>query len=210
MLPVLLVATLSVGAGSPSAARVPAPQAGGTGSSPAGVTHIRVRDSGFDPSTPTIRRGATVVFDFVEGHHTATDNSELDLYDSGLVEPGGSSTPFTFRAAGVYPFTCTPHPSMGGRVTVPVRAAPARGGAHRRFTVTWAAVDAAASDRFVYDVQIRRPGETWGTWRRGVRLRRAAFTAHAGPGRYRFRARLRDPGLGESSFWSPADSILVG
>jgi plastocyanin len=123
----LLVATLIVGVSSPSAARVGAPQAGGTGSPAAGATHVTVVDFLFDPSTPTVRRGAAVVFDFVEGHHTAKDNSGLELYDSGLVEPGGSSTPFTFQAAGVYPFTCTPHPSMGGRVTVPVNAAPARG-----------------------------------------------------------------------------------
>lgn len=203
---VLLVVALAVGA-SPADARPP--RAVGSVSAPL-ETHITVGYGKFDPATPWIRRGDTVVFDFVDGQHTATDNSGLELYDSGFVDQVGESTSFTFSAAGVYPFTCTSHPSMGGRVTVPVRAAPARGTAHRGFTVTWAAADAQATSRFVYDVQIRRPGATWESWRRGVRFRRDTFTAHSGGGRYRFRARLRDPELGESSLWSPADSIDVG
>ena len=42
----------------------------------------------FDPATVPLPRGGTVVFDF-EGpsHHTATDGSGLELYDSGSVEP---------------------------------------------------------------------------------------------------------------------------
>ena len=167
-------------------------------------------DSYFDPTTVAVDRGGTVIFDFngPELHHTATDSSGLELYDSGSVGPGEPSTWFTFDAAGVYSFVCTPHQGMGGRVAVPMRAAPSSGGRHRTFTLTWAAVDATGDH--VYDVQIRRPGKAWRSWRKGVTLRSDAYTPDAGTGRYRFRARMRDTALGQASRWSAAVSIKVG
>jgi plastocyanin len=117
---------------------VPGPASGApaeVGSSPrrtsrdaADAAHVQVHDRYFSPTTVAVPRGGTVVFDFVgDGHHTATDASGLELYDSGLVDGGGPSVSAVFAAAGAYRFTCTPHPSMGGRVEVPVRAAPASG-----------------------------------------------------------------------------------
>ncbi len=174
---------------------------------PDGV-HVAVDDFYFDPATVPVGRGGTVVFDFVGGvHHTATDNSGLALYDSGTVAPGGPSTWFTFEAAGIYSFVCTPHAGMGGRVAVPVRAAPPSGGVHTRFSVTWASAEATGDH--VYDVQIRRPGGTWKFWRRAITARTDDFTP-AGKGRFRFRARLRDTELSRASRWSTATSIRVG
>ena len=170
--------------------------------------HVEVVDFRFDPSTVRVPRGGTVVFDFVgPTHHPATDGSGLELYDSGPVDAGGPSTSFSFVAAGTYPFVCTPHAQMGGRVEVPVRAAPTSGGEHRRFTVTWA--EAEASGGRVYDVQIRRPGATWTLWRRGVAAPDTSFVPHAGPGPYRFRARLRDTATRARSRWSPVERIRV-
>jgi plastocyanin len=170
--------------------------------------HVDVGEYFFAPGTAEVARGGTVVFDFVGGvTHTATDASGLDLYDSGNVPGGGPSFSYTFVAAGEYRFVCSPHPFMGGRVRVPVRAAPARGGRRDSFTVVWAA--AAAVGNHVHDVQIRRPGERWSMWRRGRVHRSAPFVPDAGRGRYRFRARVRDVGLGESSRWSPATTIRV-
>ena len=175
---------------------------------PDGV-HVSVEDFLFDPATVPVGRGGTVVFDFVgPSHHTATDSSGLELYDSGSVGTGGASTWFTFEAAGVYPFVCTPHQGMGGRVSVPLRVAPASGGAHATFTLTWAS-NAASGDR-VYDVQIRRPGSRWASWRTGVVMRTDAFTSGARGGRYRFRARMRDVGMGRASRWSATVIIWVG
>jgi plastocyanin len=162
----------------------------------------------YAPATVDLRRGGTAIFDFVGGvTHTATDSSGLDLYDSGNVEPGGSSFGFTFVSAGIYPFVCAPHPFMGGRVSVPMRVTPSSGGVRRTFTVVWAAED--ATHPRVYDVQIRRPGTTWRPWRTGVTDRMGTFTPRAGKGVYRFRARMRDPGLGEASRWSTASRIRV-
>ena len=175
--------------------------AGAAGSSrgavpPDGV-HVDVGDFYFSPATPTVGRGKTVVFDFVgDVTHTATDGSGLGLFDSGNVPPGGPSTSFTYVAAGVYAFVCTPHTGMGGRVSVPMRAAPGSGGRNTTFTLVWAS--SAASGDHVYDVQIHRPGRSWVSWRRGVTIRRDTFDPLK-RGHHRFRARMRDVALDEAS-----------
>ena len=162
----------------------------------------------FDPATVPLGRGQTVVFDFVgPSHHTATDSSGMELYDSGSVGAGEPSTWFTFPAAGVYRFTCTPHVEMGGRVAIPMRVSPASGGPHRTFHVTWASI--AAPEGFVYDVQIQKPGKDWAGWRSGVVGRKTSFTPNAGKGKYRFHARMRSLDGGEA-LWSAEAVIKVG
>ena len=176
------------------------------GTPPAG-THVLVGDDFYDPSTVVVDAGETVIFD--NGgiqHHTTTDDSGMDLYDSSVVAPGDSSW-FTFTAAGGYPFTCTLHPWMGGSVRVPVQVTPSAGGLAKRYLITWATNPAPAG--FVYDVQIRRPGADWRRWQRGTERRSARHRPRAGPGRYRFRARLRQLGTGETSDWSPARSFVA-
>ena len=194
---------------SPTASATTSPSGTGGPTPPPDGVHVEVVDYRFDPATVAVGRGGTVVFDFVgPAHHTATDSSGLDLYDSGSVGAGGPSTWFTFNAAGVYPFVCTPHTGMGGRVEVPMRVAPRSGGLHRTFTITWASADATGNH--VYDVRVRRPGKTWKAWRSGVAMRTDSFLPRAGEGRYRFRARMRDVVTGEASRWSAAVSIRVG
>ena len=117
-----------------------APTAGPHGAEPPGALTIAVDDFYFAPGAPTIGRGDTVTFDFVgDITHTATDSSGLELFDSGNVPPGsGPSLSFTYEAAGVYNFVCTPHDGMAGRVSVPMRAAPAAGRRHATFMLVWA------------------------------------------------------------------------
>ncbi len=72
---------------------------------PASDVHVSAYDHGFydafDPSLVVLARGGTVTFDF-DGpdHHTATDGTGMDLYDSGVVDGGGPSFSYTYRAAG--------------------------------------------------------------------------------------------------------------
>lgn len=170
-------------------------------------THVEVHDQYFSPTTVPVPRGGTVVFDFVgEGHHTATDHSGLDLYDSGLVDGSGPSMSVDFPAAGAYRFTCTPHPFMGGRVEVPLRVTPRNGDLGDRFTVTWAS--APPPEGLVQVIQIRRPGGIWRVWRDGVAGTSRVFRPDAGAGVYRFRARLRD-GAGSAALWSPEATATV-
>ena len=179
-------------------------QAGALSGPPAG-RHVAVRDYRFDPATVPLSRGGTVVFDF-EGpsRHTATDATGMDLYDSGMVGEGGPSTWFTFPAAGEYRFTCSPHAWMGGRVQIPMLVSPARTERRALVKVVWAGV--AASDGFVYDVQLQRPGSDWKDWRSGVLERMSSYSPAAGKGVYRFRARMRSLTEGEAA-WS-AEALL--
>ena len=170
--------------------------------------HVAVTDYRFTPANVELPRGGTIVFDHLgPSHHSATDATGMLLYDSGNVGPSSPPTSYTFQAAGVYPFICTPHPFMGGRVSVPVRAAPAAGPLARARVITVAAEP--APDGFVYDVQIRRPGSGWTPWLRAVVEPTAPFFADAGPGTYRFRARLRESGLATSR-WSEPASVRAG
>jgi plastocyanin len=203
----LAMVLAAVAGGRGAAVTPPGPQAAPTAAPQ--TVRVDVGEWYFAPATVDVGRGGTVSFDFVgEDTHTATDSSGLALYDSGNVEPGGPSFDFTFVAAGTYPFVCAPHPFMGGRVRVPMRVSPASGSVRRSFTVVWAAE--AATDGRVYDVRIRRPGAGWASWRAGVTDRMATFTPRSGKGTYRFRARMRDPGLAEASRWSRPSRIRVG
>jgi plastocyanin len=171
------------------------------------TTHVAVSDFLFDPTEVAIGAGQTVVFDLVgPSHHTVNDASGMDLYASGSVGPGDPGFEVTFSAAGGYLFTCIPHPWMGGRVTIPMRvhriAAP-----RPTFRLGWAASDAAIG--FVYDVQIFRPDRHWADWQTGVQMRGISFAPAAGPGTYRFRARMRSLAGGQA-LWSAAADVHLG
>jgi plastocyanin len=167
---------------------------------------VQARDYFFTPSTVGVGIGGTVVFDNLGMQtHTATDGTGMDLYDA-TITPGDSAT-YTFTAAGAYRFICRPHVGMTGVVRVPVQVSPAAGGLARRYLIVWAA--APAPSGFLYDVQIDRPGSGWRPWMTGVTARYARIRPHAGAGRYRFRARLRQLGTGQRSSWSPSRSFLA-
>ncbi len=174
-------------------------------------THVAASDDRFEPTVPRVPRGGTVVFDFTGpvNHHEATD-TRLDLYDTDPVAPGGPSFPYTFTAAGVYPFVCPLHLDVGmtGRIHVPMQAAPKRGSLRRVYTLTWASASASAG--FAYDVRVKRPKRGWRGWRSGVTGAEATYRPHAGKGMYRFEARLRRTDTGDASLWSDAVSISVG
>jgi len=200
--PALLLAATLAGTPPTSAAHA------GTRSTMPPPTHVEVSDFLFDPTEVAIGAGQTVVFDLVgPSHHTVNDASGMDLYASGSIGPGDPSFSVTFAAAGRYLFTCIPHPWMGGRVTIPMRVRRLSGAPRPTFRVGWAASDAALG--FVYDVQIFRPGRQWANWQTGVTVRAVSFTPTAGPGTYRFRARMR--GLaGGQALWSAAAQLHVG
>ena len=167
-----------------------------------------MHDFSFDPAVPTIGRGETVTFDFAgDVTHTATDSSGLELFDSGNVPQGsGPSLSFTYEAAGVYHFVCTPHEGLAGRASVPMRATPSTGRKHDSFTIVWGprlqpattSTTCRSSGRVGVEHVAQRgddPQESFEPWKTG---------------RARFRARMRDTATGRSSRWSPVWSISVG
>jgi plastocyanin len=213
LLPTLMLATSVVAGHASSQAVAPDPDGAvlpseASASAIPDEVHVAVTDFRFTPANVALPRGGTIVFDHMSTtHHSATDATGMLLYDSGSVNDTSPPTSYTFEAAGVYPFICTPHPFMGGRVSVPMRVAPATGSLHKARTVTWAT--GPAPDGFVYDVQIRRPGSGWTSWRSAAVEPSASFLADAGTGTYRFRARLHDPGVAASR-WSQPAAIEVG
>lgn len=170
--------------------------------------HVAVSDSGFTPATVDLPRGGTLIFDPMgPSLHTATDATGMLLYDSGPADGTSAPTWYTFEAAGIYPFRCEIHASIAGRARVPIGAAPATGPLGKMRTVTWATGTAPAG--FVFDVQIRRPGKGWASWKKDATFPWARFLADGGKGTYRFRARLHETGVAASR-WSRPASIRVG
>jgi hypothetical protein len=130
----------------------------------------------------------------------------MALFDSGIVQPGGPSFSYRFTAAGTYPYTCTVHTlKMNGSVKVPVRVWPEAGRAGRSFHVRWATT--TATEGYVFDVQIKPPGDSWTIWVEGVTVAKAMFEP-ADEGRFRFRARLRAVSGGATG-WSQRATLLA-
>jgi plastocyanin len=163
----------------------------------------------FGPSEIQLRRGGTVTFTFdgPDKSHTATDGTGLALYDSGPVPPGGPDFDATFTAAGTYEVVCTLHAGMQGTVDVPVTAAPASPDRGDTVTVTWASVRSGGP--LVHDVQLRKPGGTWTTWRDDVVARQGKLEVRR-LGTWRFRARLERATTGATSDWSRVATVSVG
>jgi plastocyanin len=176
------------------------------GAPPAEV-HVDAFDDYFLPSLVTVARAGTVVWDFTGLRtHTATDDSGLGLYDSGLVSPGGPSFSFTFPSAGTYRFACTLHDGMDGRISVSMHAAPAEGPITRTFNVRWSKTDAPPG--FVFDVRIRVKAGAWQPWQDDVTFASIVFHPEA-VGKVRFSARLRSLSSGAASEWSQPVPIRV-
>jgi plastocyanin len=70
----------------------------------------------FTPATITVTAGTKVTWKNNDNMtHTVTAND--DSYDSGNIGPGSSFSK-TFSIAGTYPYHCSIHPSMTGKVVV--------------------------------------------------------------------------------------------
>ena len=173
---------------------------------PSGL-HVSITDGGFDAGRVAIKRGGAVVWDNLGTvPHGAVDTSPMALWDTGSFAVSGSGWK-TFIAAGVYRYADPADATHVGAVVVPPTASPSTGKRTTSFTVTWASKQALAG--FAYDVQIRRPGAAWRSWKARVTRASASFGADAGRGTYRFRARLVKLAGGHAG-WSPADAVRVG
>ena len=170
---------------------------------------VAVTDNAFKAASVTVAQGESVRWTFNgQNSHTVTDSSGMDLFDSGVAEPGAPRFFVNFGAAGIYHYKCDLHHGMTGTVRVPIKVAPATAGMNATFTVTWSAVPAPSG--YVYDVQIKRPGsDKFVDWRLARAGRKAAFTPDAGAGEYSFRARMRRLSNAAHSRYSPARKITV-
>ena len=84
----------------------------------AGVTEVAAKDNQFTPPAIEVPAGTTVTWEFEDGfvpHDVAGDG-----FSSGDPRRSGSFT-HTFDAPGTFPYRCTVHDGMTGRVVVTAR-----------------------------------------------------------------------------------------
>ena len=105
----------------------------------------------FGPSRVTVGVGETVTWTFQDATaHTVT--SDDGFFDTPPTS-GGASRTIRFRSAGTFPYHCSIHSMMVGRVSVPVSAT---GSVDDGWKLRWLAGDNPKNR--AYDVQVRRKG----------------------------------------------------
>jgi len=80
---------------------------------------IAIRNFAFHPDSLAVPRGATVTWVNCEdvGQEPHTTTSDNAVWDSPQLSPGNRFS-HTFPTAGAFPYHCTPHPFMIGKVVV--------------------------------------------------------------------------------------------
>jgi plastocyanin len=159
-----------------------------------GGSTIQAAGTSFTPAKTTVSQGTTVTWSF-SGTHTTTSNDKF--WDSNL-KPNGSSFSKKMPSAGRFPYHCTVHSGMNGRIVVPLKAS---GSAGSGWTLRWAA-SAAANGR-AFDVQFRRQGTTeWRAFRTDTTAATGFFN-RTRTGTYELRARTSNTAADKESGWSP-------
>jgi streptogramin lyase len=150
------------------------------------------------------------------GRRGVMDTTGLNLY--GITPAGGPiATPiggvvsYAFDWAGTFPYDDPFHTASQGKVSVPISVARAVG-AQETASVNWAATAPPAGD--VFDVQVEVPGSSrFVPWQTTTALGGGfgpTDALWAGPGSYRFRSRLADPGpVQHASGYSAAKAITL-
>jgi plastocyanin len=161
---------------------------------PAAVT---VANMAFGPSRVTVGVGDTVTWTFQDATaHTVT--SDDGFFDTPPTS-GGASRTIRFRSAGTFPYHCSIHSMMVGRVSVPVSAT---GSVEDGWKLRWLAGENPKNR--AYDVQVRRKGaSTWTSLRKSTTTGSARFDP--GMGTWQVRARTHQGSA--TSGWSPAVTL---
>jgi plastocyanin len=165
----------------------------------ANTVAVSVTNYRFSPSTVVLAQGLAVTWTF-HAQHTSTSNQRF--WNSGVRSSGTYTV--RFRDAGTFGYHCTMHPSMTGRVLVPLRVT---GSAAHGWKLMWSSRTSTPASRR-YDVQVRKPGTwEWSAYRTGT-ARRSAFFNPAHTGTYVFRARTHNVSHGASG-WSPTLALPI-
>ncbi|GEP32960.1 hypothetical protein NSZ01_07280 [Nocardioides szechwanensis] len=152
---------------------------------------VSVADMRFTPATLKTGLGSTVTWTFPDPMaHTTT--SDQGFWDSGT-KSGGETFAHTFGSAGTFGYRCTLHPSMTGKVRVPVRRT---GSATSGWTLRWAT--AAGAGGTTYDVQVRQGSGPWRALRTDTTTPSTAFKRQGS-----WSVRARTSGGSGTSGWSP-------
>jgi len=177
----------------------------------ASTVNVSMVNFSFTPDPAKAKLGDTITWTntTTTTSHTSTQDSPLSLWDSGTVGPGGTFS-FTITAAGVYPYHCIFHSSLGmtGKAGALDIVTPKRGPIGTQFTVQVASVTAPAG--FVYDIQKKDPGGSFTDWMTGVTAMSEMWDSSGqAAGTYSFRSRLRKTSTGAASGYSPGVSVQI-
>jgi plastocyanin len=174
----------------------------------AATSNVTIANFSFTPSIANVRMGDTVHWtNNGPSSHTATSDSPLSLWDSGVLGVGGMFD-FTFTAAGVYSYHCSIHSSMKARVAAKDRVSPPSGPVGTVFTIRVATITAPSG--FVYDVQKKNPGGIFQNFAVGITTMSTTWDSTGQPtGLYQFRSRLRRLSDGATSGYSPGQNVSV-
>jgi plastocyanin len=165
-------------------------------STAAADANVTVANMAFGPSRVTVGVGDTVTWTFQDATaHTVT--SDDGFFDTPPTS-GGASRTIRFRSAGTFPYHCSIHSMMVGRVSVPVSAT---GSAEDGWKLRWLAGE---PKNRAYDVQVRRKGSS--SW---MSLRKSTTTGSArfDPGNGTWQVRARTHKGSATSGWSPAVTL---
>src|SRR6266508_1292170 len=93
----------------------------------AATSNVTIANFSFTPSLSNLKMGDTVHWtNNGPSSHTATSDSPLVLWDSGVLGVGGTFD-FTFTAAGIYSYHCSIHPTMKAKASVKDKVVPPSG-----------------------------------------------------------------------------------
>ena len=170
------------------------------------ASQVTIQGSAFSPTPITVAQGGSVQWQNAETtnlSHTAT--GDVGLWSTPTLAPAMTSAAIVFKAAGVYAYHCKIHPSMRGKVRVPIKVSPASGGTGTVFTITLATGSRAL---WSFDVQVKAGAGLWKIWKTGVTSLSVRFH-HASPGTWTFRSRLHRNGSTLRTGWSPSKVITI-
>src|SRR6266550_5985341 len=173
------------------------------------AVQVRIQDFMFTPSKLAVAEGTAIIWHYDSGgttHHTSTQNGPLNLWNTGSLLPGQTSSPVVLKGAGTYPYHCAVHPSMVGIIRVPIRVSPITGTTSTTFTIRLAI---AKQTGLAYDIQKRKGAGAWRAWKTGIAALVVRFTHRAGGGTWWFRSRVHRISNGARSGWSPARRIAI-
>jgi plastocyanin len=187
------------------------------GSAEAATKDVSIVNFAFNPTTAKVKLGDAVKWtnNSASLHTTSSDGfadgqgtAGVNLWHSGNLGTNGTFT-FTFAVAGTFPYHCSIHSSMRGRVKVPIKAKPSTGIVGDAFRIVWATADPGSD--FEFTIQITDAnGSTFHNWKASVsHTKLHAKFVPTQPGTYIFRARLERISTGEESGYSPPKSITA-
>ena len=160
---------------------------------------VSVQDFSFTPARVGVGLGESVTWTF---HSLHTSTSNQGFWSSGERSTGDYVV--TFLDAGTFGYHCAMHPSMTGKVRVPITAS---GSASAGWRLRWSTRTSTPANRR-FDVRFKRVGATtWTAFRSGTAKRAGSFHPSRA-GSYLVRARTSNVGVGHSG-WSPALTVRL-